>query len=349
MTDLATSVSPGGLLLALDPLNTFKWFQLNTHPEFNQFPAYEAQFGTAKYMAAKMWFNQGVRPMIYRQRLKTWAPRMACVRAEPGSSLDKGWVLAVPCGTLSLEAEEIPSPANGTLTATGYQRLDQFFPGASTSFFPHGSNAVFADHFEEGLIQFFDFTNPQDVIDAQAGDIPSTSSNLPMVFLPNPAVQSPHPNDVAPSSMAWHLENYEWSDSAAGYERSYIVVGDFMGAVHIYEITDLLQPTGNAPILRASWYPPAPKQDLLMSNIRDIEIDVQPDGVVIYAAVQRRGVVVFKAMMSPGGAVSLMEDSVIDDIQEPLSLHLRKLADGSGERLLYVCDHRQALRVYTSL
>ena len=52
--------------------------------------------------------------------------------------------------------------------------------------------------------------------------------------------------------------------------------------------------------------------------------------------------------MSLGGAVSLVEDSVIDDIQEPLTLHLREIAE-TGERLLYVCDHRQALRVYTSL
>ncbi|QDV05291.1 hypothetical protein Poly30_07870 [Planctomycetes bacterium Poly30] len=52
--------------------------------------------------------------------------------------------------------------------------------------------------------------------------------------------------------------------------------------------------------------------------------------------------------MSPGGAVSLVEDSVIDDIQEPLTRHLRKVV-ATGERLLYVCDHRHALRVYTSL
>ena len=234
--------------------------------------------------------------MLYRQRLKTWAPRMACVRPAPESSFDKGWVLTVPCGTLSLEAEEMPSPKAGTLGALpDYMKLEEFLPTAS-AFFPSGSSAVFADHFEDGLVQFFDFTNPQDAIAAQAGAIPSASSTLPMVFLPNPASESPHPHDVAESSMAWHLENYEWQDPGTTYERSYIVVGDFMGAVHIYEITDILQPTGNAPILRASWYPPVPMQDLLMSNIRDVVIDVQPEGVVIYVAGQRRGVVVCSSL-----------------------------------------------------
>ncbi|QDV05290.1 hypothetical protein Poly30_07860 [Planctomycetes bacterium Poly30] len=203
MADLA-NVLPGAKLAEGSPANAFDWFLLNTHPEFNQFPAYVGQpgFSQAEYDAAKDWFNQPTRPMLYRQRLKTWAPRMVCVQPAPRSSFDKGWVLAVPCGTLSLEAEEMPSPKAGTLGALpDYRKLEEFLPTAS-AFFPSGSSAVFADHFEDGLVQFFDFTNPRDLITAQAGAIPSASSTLPM-------------------------------------------------------------------------------QDLLMSNIRDVVIDVQPEGVVI--------------------------------------------------------------------
>lgn len=50
----------------------------------------------------------------------------------------------------------------------------------------------------------------------------------------------------------------------------------------------------------------------------------------------------------PLGAVTLTNRGAISDIQEPVTLHLRKVSS-SGERLLYVCDHRQALRIYSSL
>ena len=144
--------------------------------------------------------------------------------------------------------------------------------------------------------------------------------------------------------MAWHLEGLEVE--LQGNRHSYVIAGDFIGGVHAYEISDILR--GTPPVLHDSWYPPLSLQDRLTNNIRDVVVDRIGSVVHVYVAVQRIGVVVFRVDLSPTGALAFIEVEQIDDIKEPLALHLRVIPD-TGERLLYVSDNRQALRVYSSL
>ena len=84
-----------------------------------------------------------------------------------------------------------------------------------------------------------------------------------------------------------------------------------------------------------------------MNNVRGLALDEREDEMRLYVAVQRIGVVVLRVHLSDDGSIELEEETILDDVTEPLSLHLR-IDAGTGERLLHVCDHRQGLRVYSS-
>ena len=314
---------------------------LNTHPEFDQFPYSPAQ---PNWAAARTWFGQIVVPQPYSLRVKTWDPELIQVRPPVGSSLAEGWVLAVPCGVGVLDTQEFPDVEDVSLLPTPYKPLDEVVVGGATGdsdWLPDAGSAD-ADLFQLGLVQFWDFTNPGSV--PEVAGKPPGSSTLGRAALPIAADATPDPSDVGRSSFAWHLEGLE--AEVQGQRHSYAIVGDFIGGVHAYEISDILR--GTPPVLQDSWYPPLGRQDRLTNNIRDVVVDRSANVVHVYVAVQRIGIAVLRVDLSPTGALTLTEVTRIDDMKEPLTLHLRVIPE-SGERLLYACDNRQALRIYSSL
>jgi len=318
---------------------------LNTHPEFDGFPFHPSDTG---YRAAAAWFTQPASPHPYRQRVKTWEPEMIRVRPAKGSSASDGWVLAAPCGVSVLGSEEHPDLADVSLTPSRYQRLEEVSIAATNGdpivgdpdWLPDSASEE-AAQYGHGLVQFWDFTDPSHL--PVVPGAPEGSSSLARVYLPIAAEETDDPDDIGRSSFAWHLEGLELK--RRGELHSYAIVGDFLGGVHAYEITDIL--SGVAPTLEASWYAPSSRQDVLTNNVRGLVIDRGAKVVHAYVAVQRVGVIVLRIDVDAGGALSLTEVARLDDIKEPLSLHLR-VVEGTGERLLYVCDHRQAMRVYSS-
>jgi hypothetical protein len=322
-----------------------EWRTLNTHPEFDGFPFHPSQPG---YAAARAWYSQPVAPAPYGQRVKTWEPEMVRVRPRVGSGFDAGWVLAVPSGVGVFEEEEYPDLAAVSITPNVYRKLDDIAVpdgagGTATGdsdWLPNAGSEE-AGSFEQGRVLFWDFTDPSNL--PVVPGKPAGSSNLGRVSLPVAAEESPE-NDVGRSSFAWHLECLE-AERTAGL-HSYALVGDFVGGVHAYEVSDILN--GVAPILHASWYPPLGRQDRLTNNIRDVVLDREGEVVHAYVAVQRVGIVVLRVDVTSSGVLSLTEVALIDDIAEPVTLHLR-VVEGTGERLLYACDNRQGLRVYSSL
>jgi hypothetical protein len=315
---------------------------LNTHPEFDQFPFSPGQ---QNYTAAAAWFGQNVIPQPYSGRVRTWEPELVQVRPATGSAYGEGWVLAVPCGVSVLDVEEFPDIEDVSFSAVPYTPLgDITATGGATgnSDWLPDAGSVEANMFRRGLIQFWDFTHPNHV--PVVSGKPPGSSNLDRIALPIAADATPDPLDVGRSSMAWHLEGLEVE--LQGNRYSYVIAGDFIGGVHAYEISDILR--GTPPVLHDSWYPPLGLQDRLTNNVRDVVVDRIGSVVHVYVAVQRIGVVVLRVDLSPTGVLSLSEIDHIDDIKEPLTLHLRVIP-GTGERLLYVSDNRQALRVYSSL
>ncbi|MEM9378706.1 MAG: hypothetical protein AAGB93_02070 [Planctomycetota bacterium] len=334
-------VSPDALLASGVGLRV-----LNTHPEFDGFPHDPGQDG---YRAAVEWFAQATAPHPYRQRVKTWDPEMIRVRPGKESTLDAGWVLAVPCGVGVLGSSENPNVAEVSLLGSEYKKLDEVaVPDGNggtvvgdVDWLPEAGGA--ADRgVNRGLVQFWDFSDPSRI--PVASGKPDGSSTLPPVYLPIAAEETPDPSDVGRSSFAWHLEGLEVE--RGGERHSFAIVGDFIGGVHAYDISSILR--GEAPKRVASWYPPLSLQDSLTNNVRDVIVDREAESPHVYVAIQRVGVVVLRAEIDDSGHVQFDEVRRIDDIKEPLTMHLRVIPE-SGERLLYVCDHRQSMRVYTSL
>jgi hypothetical protein len=344
MNLVAAGTLPNEAFLSPTQLNTagVQLRTLNTHPEFDQFPFSPSQ---PNYAAAQFWFGQIVVPQPYSLRVKTWEPELVQVNPPTGSTLSEGWVLAVPCGVGVLDVAEYPDVEDVSLSVVPYTPLDDVVAaGGATgdSDWLPDAGSTDADTFRLGLVNFWDFTDPGN-LPAVAGK-PAGSSNLGRVALPIAADATPDPSDVGRSSFAWHLEGLEVD--LQGTRHSYVIVGDFIGGVHAYEISDILR--GTAPVFQDSWYPPLGLQDRLTNNIRDVVVDRDANVVHVYVAVQRIGIVVLRVDLSTTGALTLTEVARIDDVKEPLTLHLR-VEPQSGERLLYVSDNRQALRVYSSL
>ncbi|MEM9381796.1 MAG: hypothetical protein AAGB93_17710 [Planctomycetota bacterium] len=320
---------------------------LNNHPEFDEFPFESSDPG---YAAARAWYTQIVGPQPYSQRVKTWDPELVQVRPAPGSVHDVGWVLAVPSGVSVLDTAEYPDIPDVATTPNPYRYLDatsvqvpgQVEPSVGTSAWLPDAGSPEAEAFGHGLVMFYDFTDPQSL--PVVSGKPEGSSNLPRVTLPIPSDLTPNPLDLARSSFAWHLETLEVERH--GELHSYVITGDFMGAVHAHQVSSIL--SGTPPTLEDTWLPPDNPQDFLTSNVRDVILDREADPVRAYVAVQRLGVVILELSIDPQGALSFHEVGTLDDVREPLTLHLRVIEE-TGERLLYVSDSRQALRVYSSM
>ena len=320
---------------------------LNNHPEFDEFPFDPADPG---YEAARAWYTQIVVPQPYSQRVKTWEPELVQVRPAPGSSHDVGWVLAVPSGVSVLDTTEYPDIPSVATTANAYRYLDAIAvpvageaePSTGTSAWLPDPGSPEAAAFGHGLVMFYDFTDPRNL--PVVPGKPDGSSSLPRVTLPIASDLTPDPFDLARSSFAWHLETLEVERE--GVLHSYVITGDFVGAVHAHQVSSIL--SGTQPTLEDSWIPPGNTQDLLTSNIRDVVLDREADPVRAYVAVQRLGVVILELAVDAHGSLTFREVETLDDVREPLTLHLR-IEEGTGERLLYVSDSRQALRVYSSL
>jgi hypothetical protein len=178
--------------------------------------------------------------------------------------------------------------------------------------------------------------------ETHTGEVGSTS--LPRIYLPIASQDPASSGGIGRSSFAWHLEVLE--KMVAGVNRTFLFVGDFIGGVHCYEITNILKASpSNAPVLCDSWYPPLSLMDDLTNNIRDLALDEASDPVRLYVAVQRLGVQVLDVDFS-SGTPQFQPALLLDDAAEPLTMSLD--VRPSGERLLYVCDHRRGLSVYTS-
>ncbi|WP_145202224.1 hypothetical protein [Planctomycetes bacterium Poly30] len=335
-----TPLGGTGSILPSSSTDPILKYRLNTHPEFDGFPSR----GEPDADIAKAWMEQTGSTQPYRSRIKTFSPTFARVQGALTEGFD-GWVLAAPCGVAVLPSVEAPNMK--AVTNTDYDSLATLSGGTDPLWFPTPTTQD-SQNFERGLVQLWDFTNPVDTLARCDTSPPATgevgSSLLPRIYLPIASQDPASGGGIGRSSFAWHLEVLE--KTIDGDNRTFLFVGDFIGGVHCYEITDILKAEPpNTPILCDSWYPPLSLMDDLTNSIRALDLDGESISVNLYVAVQRLGVQVLEIDFS-SGAPQFQPSVLLSDAAEPVTMSLD--VRPSGERLLYVCDHRRGLSVYTS-
>ena len=255
---------------------------------------------------AQSWWNN-VNNTELRGGFNTFPPRLARVRSDGSDDLD-AWVLIVPCGKVSCSS-----------SFDIFQSQPGWVP-----------DAEFEDHFDHSMVQFWDVTDPNNVPMALPPNDPNYRGNSPLPRLFGPE----------PGGLNWQIKAFVHG------EKTLLLTADFgLGSVQLYDISDILQNGGTAPVLLNQLVMPRCLFDDLPNNARSLAVDLEdPQGVKVYIGVPRLGILVAKIDDSAPNHPRLRRIGLIETSGEPWWLSTRYLRDGT--RQLMVADGPCGMRFY---
>ncbi|MEM6675279.1 MAG: hypothetical protein AAF726_20695 [Planctomycetota bacterium] len=311
------------------PSSPWSTFQLNTHPEWNNFPFDEVQFpGTGVYSwtrAREFWSTRNV--MVEALATKTFVPKLIELPIDSARTSQR-WVLAVPCDYAGCpeRVDEVAAGLTATPMGTGGE-----LPALNASYRP---DAIWADQFGKAFALLFDVHDPwqlvEDALDVTPTD-PAGSTAIDPLFLSRDG------------GLAFQVEHVRL-EGAAGVLHDILFVVDFAGSVAAFDISDALyvsEVDGHRDPISV-WDVPPQAMDVQDTNVYGVALDkVAPNRVNVYAAVPRLGVVVTAFEVATG--FSAQKGVRIKTAGEAYHCVIR----GTGaDRVLLVDDSTAGYRFY---
>lgn len=309
---------------------------LLTHPEFWNVP--DVRPGGADVHAENFLTSSGV---THQQKdIQNWHPDMFQVPI-PGTQ-DLAWILAVPCGYVALNPNDLIFTEHG---------------GAHSTW---GPDPAFDQGYRHMMVRMFDMTDPSQVLDFVPN---STGSNGDSLSLPAFTLIGPDEE-----TSAEFVKGIQIRDNL-GTTRYLMLVADLSGNVYVYDVEGLLslvgtatEPSGRPPhfgwefkdsqILGAPYQTQRSLSDDHPNGVYGCEVVQEGIGAnlvtYVYLGVPRIGIEVAKLYFDASNQAHL---DYLGRIQTPgngTSLFVREFAPGSYpfEKLLYLSDYDGGMRVF---
>ncbi|TDJ65861.1 MAG: hypothetical protein E2O39_17395 [Planctomycetota bacterium] len=251
---------------------------------------------------------------------------------SPGNFMGQHPALAAATLTVHPQLFKVPGPGSlvsdtwvlGVPCGTNVADPDLFatLPGQWAPDPPYDAS------FNHALVQFWEVQDPAAI---------TASSSLPVLV-----------GDDELGS-AFYMETVEADlDPTHPGREVYAFVADAGGRVLVYDVTRLLQATGNQPVLVERWLAPPAVSDGLPSTILNLAVDHQvvfPPRVHVYVPVMRNGIAVLSFDPQRPVGQRLLRLRTIQTPGETFGVALR-LDPATGAKTLLVTDHSAGVRIY---
>jgi hypothetical protein len=313
----------GGSVPFADPRESspldWTYFQLNSHPEWNSFP-YDDQFvNTAdpvhNFNRAKAFWSQA--NGLYEIRAtKTFAGKLVQLPLDQART-ELGWVYLAPCDFASC-------PPNVDIIADSLSVNGAAGPPVTGDLreltASYRASVDWEAQYGRGFAQAWDLSDPWQraaEFGSVSGPVPPGTSTLSPLFCPEDG------------GSAFLLETATVEDGA-GALHDIVFVADWAGAVHAFDVTQILFSGSSTPLVPLdSWRIDDVVFDALQPNIYDIDVDVDTTGelATLYLAFSRSDVVVTSFAVDTGFAAS-SDVLVIKTPGEAYSVEIRRRPEG---------------------